>query len=214
MSAGKWLLVLLLSVAVTAATLAAFWRVTSLEVGQANAAVIPAPTDLPTAGAPVVSVDVAASAPQTDAEAPAAADGDAVDAAAETLAAAAPAPATAPATVAPNDAAPAAPAAPSAVKVVISTVHKPGQRALEYVLLANEGAVVDMTGWTIETPRGVVYTFPDFVFFQQTFVRVYTMNGANTPTSLFWNQNEALWKPGDEVLLKNGAVEMARFTVK
>jgi hypothetical protein len=203
MSLGKWILTFLLSVAVTTATLAAFLRVTTVDVGEANPAVAAAPTE----ASVVDAVEMAtATAPPTEPV-----DGGVtLDATAAPPASSADAPAVAPAAVD----APAAPATATDPKVVISMVHKPGQRTLEYVLLVNEAAQIDMTGWTIESPRGAVYTFPNFLLFPETFVRVYSMNGADSPTSLFWNQNEAIWKPGDVVLLKNGGVEMARFTVQ
>jgi hypothetical protein len=209
MSLGKWILTFLLSVAVTTATLAAFLRVTTIDVGRANPAVAAAPT----AASVVDAVEMAtATATPLERSTELAAENVAPDAAADM-----PPPADAPTAASTEAVAPAAaPAAAAAAetKVVISMVHKPGQRTLEYVLLVNESAQVDMTGWTIESPRGAVYTFPNFLLFPETFVRVYSMNGADSPTSLFWNQNEAIWKSGDVVLLKNGGVEMARFTVQ
>ena len=205
MSVSKWLLTLLLSAAVAGVTYAAFERVLNMEPGRSVASA--APADAPAGAVGTASTDAAPvsteqQAPSPTADVPAE---QPVEIAVEPVAAAT---ATAPATVR------AEPAADSAVKVVISTVHKPGQRTLEYVSLVNESGRVDMTGWTIVSPSGATYTFPSFVLFSNTFVRVYTMSGADTPTTLFWNQGEAIWKVGDLVLLKNGDVEMARFTVK
>lgn len=213
MSFSKWLLTLLLSVAIAGVTYAAFERVLNMEPGRPVAAAAPvdassaAPVDasvdaVETASTDAAPVSAEQQAPSPTADVPAE---QPVEIAVEPVAAAT---ATAPVPVR------AEPAADGAVKVVISTVHKPGQRTLEYVSLVNESGRVDMTGWTIVSPSGATYTFPSFVLFSNTFVRIYTMSGTDTPTTLFWNQGEAIWKIGDLVLLKNGDVEMARFTVK
>ena len=209
MSVSKWFFTLLLSAAVTAGTYAVFERVLNMEPGRplasaaAASAAVPAPMDaVGTSSIEVAPMSAESQAPPPTADVPAE---QPVEIAVEPVAAPT---ATAPAPMS------AEPAADGVVKVVISTVHKPGQRTLEYVSLVNESGRVDMTGWTIVSPGGVMYTFPSFVLFSNTFVRVYTMSGTDTPTTLFWNQGEAIWKIGDLVLLKNGDVEMARFTVK
>ena len=91
---------------------------------------------------------------------------------------------------------------------------QPGKRTSEFVLVVNEADNVDMTGWALEGSNGKKYTFPDFVLFRNTFVRINTMVGADGPMDLFWGQDEAVWKSGDVIVLKNGDVEMSRFTVK
>jgi cytoskeletal protein RodZ len=105
------------------------------------------------------------------------------------------------------------PAAP-APKVRITNVIYPGQRAREVVVLANEGEAVTLTGWTLSTPRGITYTFGDVVFLDNSFINLYTTSGVDMPTSLFWNQPEAVWQAGDVATLKQGDEVIATYTVR
>lgn len=132
----------------------------------------------------------------------------------------APAPAEAPApTSQPQPPAPAQGSAPAQAqpqaRVRIVNVVFPGQRAREAVILANEGeAAVDLTGWTLSNPRGQTYTFGPLVLGRNGFVNVYTTRGADSPTDLFWNLDQAVWQAGDVVTLKQGDTVVATFTVR
>jgi hypothetical protein len=99
-------------------------------------------------------------------------------------------------------------------RVRISNIIYPGQRAREVVILANEGETVDLTGWTLSTSRGVTYTFGSVVFPNNSFINIYTTSGVDTPTSLFWNQLEAVWQVGDVATLKRGDEVIATYTVR
>jgi cytoskeletal protein RodZ len=126
--------------------------------------------------------------------------------------ASAPPPADLPAPAAAEPRAPASPA--NLPRVRISNIIYPGQRAREVVVLANEGEVVDLTGWTLSTPRGVTYTFGSVVFPNNSFINLYTTSGVDTPTSLFWNQPQAVWQVGDVATLKRGDEVIATYTVR
>ncbi len=116
---------------------------------------------------------------------------------------------------APTAAEPRAPASPANLpRVRISNIIYPGQRAREVVILANEGETVDLTGWTLSTSRGVTYTFGSVVFPNNSFINIYTTSGVDTPTSLFWNQLEAVWQVGDVATLKRGDEVIATYTVR
>ena len=75
------------------------------------------------------------------------------------------------------------------------------------------GSIEDLL-YTDSGLRHGVYTFKGFVLFRDSFITLYTTNGSDSPTSLFWNQNDAVWKKGDTVTLKQGAKVMATYTVK
>jgi hypothetical protein len=116
---------------------------------------------------------------------------------------------------------PAAQAQPTAqaptgvVKVRISAVRFPGQRTRESVTIVNEGDQVDLSGWSIVTPNGqTAYAFKNFVLFRDSFITVYTATGSDSPTSLFWNQDNAVWNRGDTVTLKQGDNTVSTFTVR
>lgn len=106
------------------------------------------------------------------------------------------------------------PSAAEPVNVRISTVVFAGQRGREAVVIVNEGNQVDMTGWTLSTPRGQTFTFGTVLLFKDSFINVHTTNGVDVPTDLFWNQEAAVWRKGDEATLKRGAEVIATFTVK
>ncbi len=107
-----------------------------------------------------------------------------------------------------------APAVTGPANVRISTVVFPGQRSREAVVIVNEGDQVDMTGWTLSTPRGQTFTFGSVLLFKESFINVHTSDGVDVPTDLFWNQQAAMWKKGDEATLKRGGEVVATFTVK
>jgi hypothetical protein len=193
---GKWVGFLLINVLVTLATMWIFTRVMSQEPAQ-RLPPVPTATAAPAAVAPAVSNDAQA-ATTIDSSAAPAAD----------------APATSDASSTP--AAPASPAAsqPAAVRVRISAVQFPGQRTRESVSILNEGDQIDLTGWSIVAPDGKSYPFQNFVLFKDSFITLYSTNGSNSPTSLFWNQQDAVWKRGDTVLLKQGDAVVSTYVVR
>ena len=84
----------------------------------------------------------------------------------------------------------------------------------EAVVIANQGDQVELTGWTLVAPNGATYVFPSYVLLSNNFVQLYTADGANAPTALFWKQPDAVWKSGDVVTLKNGDQVAATYTVR
>jgi hypothetical protein len=99
-------------------------------------------------------------------------------------------------------------------KVRISAVVYAGQRTREGVSILNEGDQIDLSGWKIVSPRGKEYAFKRYVLFKDSFITVYTTTGNDSPTQLFWNQNEAVWQKGDTVTLKRGEDVAATYVVK
>jgi Lamin Tail Domain len=195
MSAGKWLLVILLNIVVSAITGLIVVRVITQEPGQLTQVAPAAPVATTAPVAPVASIETPASA-ATPVSAPVASIETPVVAA---------------------EAAPTQPAAPVAAgnaQIRISSVQFPGQRTREAVSILNEGERIDMTGWQLSSPSGQTYTFNSFVLFKDSFITLYTTNGSDSPTSLFWNQGEAVWKSGDTVTLKNGDTVIATYTVR
>jgi hypothetical protein len=197
---GKWAGFLLINVLVTLATMWIFTRVMSQEPAH-RLPPVPTVTAAPAAVAQTASNDVQAATTVDVSPAPA------VDA-----------PSTSPAT---NDASggsasQAMPAAsqPTTVKVRISAVQFPGQRTRESVSILNEGDQIDLTGWSIVAPDGKSYPFQNFVLFKDSFITLYSTNGSNSPTSLFWNQQDAVWKRGDTVLLKQGDAVVSTYVVR
>lgn len=77
----------------------------------------------------------------------------------------------------------------------------------EYVKIANKGTTaISMKGWKI-TDKGAIHTykFPStFTLKAKTTVTLYTGNGTNTATKLFWGRSAYVWNnEGDTAYLYN-----------
>lgn len=102
----------------------------------------------------------------------------------------------------------------NSANVRITAVIYPGQQSREVIVIVNEGDDINLNGWTINTPRGKVFTFGNLTLYKESFINVHTTNGGNTATDLFWNQTEPVWQSGDSVELKNNNAVVATYTVK
>jgi len=105
------------------------------------------------------------------------------------------------------------PAATNRTDVIISAVVFPGQRNREMVVLVNQGDNVDLSGWTLSNSRGKVYTFGSVVLLRDSYINLHTSRGADLPTDLFWNLDEAVWRSGDTAILKQGDTVIASYVV-
>ena len=86
--------------------------------------------------------------------------------------------------------------------VQISEVIGAGQLTLEGVEIVNEGNTIDISGWTLSDGDGNEFTFPDERrLFSGASVTVNTREGANTAILFFWGLDEAVFEPGDVVVL-------------
>jgi hypothetical protein len=88
-------------------------------------------------------------------------------------------------------------------QVEIVRVLSPGDINAEGVDIRNNGAVVDLTGWTLSTADGVEYTFPQQRLFTGSVLTVYTRVGSDTPTAKFWGRDTALWSSGATLTLSD-----------
>lgn len=64
----------------------------------------------------------------------------------------------------------------------------------EWVELVNNGAAVDLTGWTLhdEGPN-YTYTFSGLTLAPGDGIKVHTGSGADTATDLYWGRNQHVW---------------------
>lgn len=99
-------------------------------------------------------------------------------------------------------------------QIEIINVVNPGDVTSEQVELQNLGGEINLLGWTLTDDAGNVYTFPDVRLVTGTIIRVATRSDNNTPNFLYWNQNEALWEPGESATLRDASgVVQSVFTV-
>ena len=75
----------------------------------------------------------------------------------------------------------------------------------EFVLFSNEcGKPLDMTGWTVSDKSKNKFTFPEFSFDEGTEVTLFSGNGTNSITELFWEGEVPIWNNnGDELILQD-----------
>lgn len=75
----------------------------------------------------------------------------------------------------------------------------------EYVHIQNHDPVsAELTGWTLSDAAYHTYRFPSFVLNPRAFVRVWTKQGINTVTDLYWGRRAAIWNNlGDKAFLRD-----------
>jgi len=78
--------------------------------------------------------------------------------------------------------------------------------AKEFVTIENSGKVVaDMTNWSLSDEAGHRFRFPMFFLKPGTSVNVWTRNGKNIPTDLYWKMKRAIWNNNEDIAyLKDG----------
>jgi lamin tail-like protein/LysM domain-containing protein len=96
---------------------------------------------------------------------------------------------------------------PGSVVVQIARVLSPGDITQEALQVVNNGAPVDLNGWTLTDGGSNVFTFPAFRLFTGGGVTIYTGVGQDTPIDLYWGLDEAIWTAGKTATLFNAAGE-------
>ena len=199
----QWLVVIIVNILISAITTILVVRVmTRPAIGASTDTPPPRATSAPTAAGPEATPRAQAPVATAAQSAAQSAAPSAAPPAAPTATRPAPTPTAAPTTV------------PEKVAVVISNVNFPGQRQRESVVIANEGDTLELKGWTLSSPRGVVYTFGNVSLFKDNFINVYSTAGTDIATDLFMNRTDAAWQVGDVVTLSSGGQPVATYTIK
>ncbi|MEM7028260.1 MAG: LysM peptidoglycan-binding domain-containing protein [Chloroflexota bacterium] len=97
----------------------------------------------------------------------------------------------------------ASPAPAGQVAVQISNVLGYGQVEEEVITIINQGPGINLSGWQLKGSRLGSYAFPNLFLWNGGSVRIHTRVGANTPSDLYWRQDQAYWFSGDTVTLVN-----------
>ena len=76
----------------------------------------------------------------------------------------------------------------------------PGDDVLrEYVVIENQGtANENMTGWKLKNEENDTFRFPVFILKAGSGVTVWTREGTNTETDLYWGSERAIWDNGGD----------------
>jgi LysM repeat protein len=77
----------------------------------------------------------------------------------------------------------------------ITHIVAPGRQEAEVLVLTNRGPNVRLQGWTLSNGQGQEYTFPNLTLFRGNSVRIYTTEGRNSPSDLYWGLDSAAWGP-------------------
>lgn len=95
-------------------------------------------------------------------------------------------------------------------QVEIVEVIGAGDVTREEVVIRNNGANVNLQGWTLNDGGENVYTFAERFIFSQASIRIATRVGQDTASIVFWNRNAPLFgTPGAVLTLRdrNGTVQ-------
>ncbi|MGB1285532.1 MAG: LysM peptidoglycan-binding domain-containing protein [Aggregatilineales bacterium] len=95
-----------------------------------------------------------------------------------------------------------APTAANASIEILGIVNA-GDVTAEGVRIRNNGATVNMTGWTLIDAEENEFAFNEQLIFSNTEITIYTRAGQDTPIALFWGLDTPLWAEGDIVSLVN-----------
>lgn len=108
----------------------------------------------------------------------------------------------------------ATPQCTSSGQVEIVLIVNPGNINAEGVDIRNNGAVTDLTGWTIRNSEGDSYLFSQQRVFTGGQLTVYTRAGMDTPSAKYWGRDSALWTSGEIATLtdNNGNVQSTCVT--
>jgi len=101
---------------------------------------------------------------------------------------------------------------------IVSVEFNPPGRDVsgEYVLLRNQEKIpVDITGWILYDLAYNTFVFPSFILLPGGTVRVWTGEGKNTATDLYWGRHAPVWNNvGDKAFLRNREGRLvAEYTV-
>jgi hypothetical protein len=96
------------------------------------------------------------------------------------------------------------------VEVEVARVLNPGEVTTEAVEIINRGtSVARLGGWEFVNERNdASFEFPPLNLFPQGAVTVYTGVGEDTAIDIYWGQDEAVWEPGDTILLYDADGEL------
>lgn len=97
----------------------------------------------------------------------------------------------------------AATSTPVSAQFAIVAAEGLGDITAESLRLQNQGAALNISGWTLSDSDGNSFTFHDMMIFPQGQVVLYTRSGTATGDARFWGRQESVWQPGEEMSLRD-----------
>jgi hypothetical protein len=99
-------------------------------------------------------------------------------------------------------------------QIVIQEVVGSGDITRESVILFNQGASVNLTGWTLKDLDGNIYTLPETRLFNDSIVEIATRVGQNTPALKFWGLTRPVWGDSGDVITLSDASGVVQATLR
>jgi hypothetical protein len=89
--------------------------------------------------------------------------------------------------------------------IEIQNVFGMGDIDNEVVILQRVGDLTELwlDGWVFEDGNGNVYTFDGLVMNKDSAIQLYSGAGHNTVNKLYWNLEQPIYLPGEEIVLKD-----------
>ena len=95
---------------------------------------------------------------------------------------------------------------PASGQVSISTVIAAGDLSNEHVVIEQIGDQdLTLAGWRLRDENGNEYHFPALVLHPGAQVNVFTGQGTDSATDLYWGRSVAVWTSGEQAELLNAA---------
>jgi hypothetical protein len=88
-------------------------------------------------------------------------------------------------------------------QVAIRAVQNAGDVTAEQVVIRNNGATVNLNGWTLRDNSGNIYTFGEKFLFSNAELIVFSGVGTDTPVAVYWGRDQAAWSSGESVILSD-----------
>ncbi len=90
------------------------------------------------------------------------------------------------------------------VKISFEGAFGVGDLQLEYLKIQNQSeTVLNLSGWQLLGGQNRSFTFPNLSLNRNGAVKLYSRVGEDSVIELFWNAEQALWKSGDEIELRD-----------
>jgi hypothetical protein len=91
----------------------------------------------------------------------------------------------------------------------ITTIIGTGDNSNELVLIDHIGSEdVLLANWTLRDEDGNLYTFPVLVLHSGASVEIFSRQGEDSVTRLFWNQDDAIWSISETATLSDPTGEV------
>ena len=94
---------------------------------------------------------------------------------------------------------------PTVIAIELMAVEGIGDITSEGIRLRNNGAQLNVTGWTLSDASGNSFAFPELLLFPDAEIYLYSRSGRSTGYALFWGKDESVWQAGEEITIADAS---------